>query len=85
MTVATGKRLRARWEGDPPKVGEYLRSSVRPVYAYVIRGVRERRAYKLATARSLELVVDRVAADDVPADAIVHPWRWDPRRRGNAA
>jgi hypothetical protein len=78
-------KLRARWVGPPPRVGDYLMSEVRPRYAYCIArvtsafpGVTWDPAAK-AEARLLHLVVDRIAASAMPKSAKVHPWKWDRR------
>lgn len=83
-------RLRARWNGPLPAVGDYLRSEKRPRYAYLIKAGR---MVDLVAAEVLSLVsgvtpvvdatlsleVERVEVANVPSDAKVHPWRWDPR------
>ena len=84
-------KLRARWTGAPPRIGDYLMSPTRPRYAYRVcaidaaadRAVRWDPELKLEVRR-LTITVDRLSARDVPRDARIHPWRWDkrePRRR----
>ncbi len=82
--VATGKtsppkKISARWSGEPPAIGEYLQSQLRPRGAYRIVSVVER------PSGMLDLLVDRVENKDVPSDAVVHAWKWDPRTKVGAA
>lgn len=78
-------KLRARWIGPPPRVGDYLMSEVRPRYAYRVErvtlafpNVTWDQAAKAETRR-LQIVVDRVGVTAVPKAARVHPWKWDKR------
>jgi hypothetical protein len=78
-------KLRARWTGPVPRVGDYLASTTRPRYAYRIRRilrtdptVRWDPAQKVEV-RSLSIEVDRVPIAAVQPLARVHPWRWDKR------
>jgi hypothetical protein len=66
-------KLRAHWAGDPPKVGDYVMSTMRPKYAYLVTAVGE------LSGSDLELIVDRVSPFEVPDDAVVHSWKWDSR------
>lgn len=78
-------KLRARWVGPPPRVGDYLMSEVRPRYAYRIDCVGAASpvvgwdAAARAEVRRLRLDVDRVPRFAVPGHARVHPWKWDAR------
>lgn len=84
-------KLRARWIGPPPRVGDYLMSEVRPRYAYRVE--RMTMAFPSVTwdpiakaeARLLQIVVDRVAAITVPKNARIHPWKWDKREAKHVA
>lgn len=84
-------KLRARWPGVLPRVGDYLMSPTRPRGAYRIsaievsadRAVRWDLALK-QEVRQLTIVVDRVPTSAVPENARVHPWRWDKRDRRRA-
>lgn len=84
MTVKTVK-MRARWDGAPPKVGEYLMSQVRPRFAYRICEVaRVDRIVSWDPTLKTEfqhytIAALRVPVTEVPKDARVHPWRWDKR------
>lgn len=69
--------LRARWSNAMPVRGDYIRSTYRPRCAYLIEEVRC--TGRTADHAHLELLVVRIDAGMVPADAVVHPWRWDPR------
>ena len=78
-------KLRARWSGPPPRVGDYLASPTRPRFAYHVRGVsnvdslvRWDPAQK-AELRRLAIEVDRVPIARLPTAARVHPWLWDKR------
>lgn len=78
-------KLRARWTGPVPRVGDYLASPTRPRYAYCIRGitrvdplVRWDPARKVEQRR-LAIEVDRVPIAELPAAARVHDWHWDKR------
>lgn len=81
-------KLRARWAGPLPQIGDYLMSSTRPRFAYRLTQVLHPSsqvrwdAEAHAEIRRLQFVVDRVAAAAVPKAARVHPWQWD--RRGPA-
>ena len=78
-------KLRARWSGPPPRVGDYLASPMKPRFAYRVRGarcvdplVRWDPAQK-KELRRLAIEVDRVPIAELPAAARVHDWRWDKR------
>lgn len=73
--------LRARWEGSPPQVGEFLMSQVRPRHAYRIEGIEQKRLDKATQRTYLALTCTKVASGDVPAGAVVHPWKWDARKK----
>lgn len=80
--VATGKpvSINARWDGDPPKPGDYLRGLVRPRFAYRIVAIMPTRtARSLTESGRYTFHVERLPAGDVPAGATVHPWKWDSR------
>jgi hypothetical protein len=83
-------KLHARWTGAPPNVGDYLMSTTRPRFAYLICEISrvdrivswdpvlktEFQYFKIAT--------ERKPLDAVPKDARVHSWHWDkrePRRK----
>jgi len=82
--------LRARWFGHPPMVGDYLMSARmsarRPRYAYRVKNVTNASSevywdpMAKLEARRLQLVVVRVARDEVPRHARIHAWRWDKRQ-----
>lgn len=78
-------KLRARWTGPAPRVGDYLASTVRPRYAYRVRGVAQPDprvrwdAAQKTEVRRLAIEVDRVPFAAVETSARVHPWRWDKR------
>lgn len=83
-------RLRARWIGPPPRVGDYLMSEIRPRHAYRVErvvsafpGVTWDSAEK-SEVHLLNVFVDRVGKDAVPQHARIHPWKWD-RREARAA
>ena len=78
-------KLRARWKGPVPRVGDYLMSPTRPRYAYRVRevtptdpNVRWDAAQK-AEVRRLAIEVERVELGAVTSAARVHTWRWDKR------
>lgn len=84
-------KLRARWTGPLPRVGDYLMSSVRPRHAYQIemidvpdRSVRWDQTAK-AEVRRITIEARRVEVAKVPKSAKVHPWRWDRRDRTRRA
>lgn len=89
--------LRARWEGNPPQVGEFLMSQVRPRFAYRIDEVDVRQAANLnqlphglsgshRDAQSkLLLRVTKVPIAEIPAGAVTHPWKWDARKKTGVA
>lgn len=78
-------KLRARWLGSLPRVGDYLMSPTRPRFAYRILDVPRddpRVGWDVAAkkeSRKISIVVDRVACTAVPPTARVHDWRWDRR------
>ena len=86
-------KLRARWLGSPPRVGDYLASAVRPRFAYLVRALEcpdskvRWDAESKTEMRRLAIEVDRVPIGDLPSTALVHDWRWDKRaaRRGARA
>lgn len=78
-------KLRARWHGPPPRVGDYLASATRPRYAYCVRDVAciDSRVLwdpaRKAELRRIVFEVDRLSITDLPRAARVHAWRWDKR------
>jgi YD repeat-containing protein len=83
-------KLRARWAGAPPRVGDYLMSPTRPRGAYRItaidatdRAVQWDQAQK-QEVRRLTITADRVPTSAVHAHARVHAWSWDKRTRRKA-
>lgn len=78
-------KLRARWSGPPPRVGDYLASPTRPRFAYRVRDVRNVDSLvrwdptRKAELRRLAIEADRVPIARLPTAARVHPWRWDKR------
>lgn len=79
-------KLRARWCGPPPRVGDYLASSTRPRFAYRVCEVRNVDSLvrwdpaQKAELRRLAIEVDRVPIAKLPTAARVHDWRWDKRQ-----
>lgn len=79
-------KLRARWNGPAPRVGDYLMSPTRPRFAYRVLGVTVAGSrvtwdpVRRGEARRLTIDVERVAILAMPSNARVHDWRWD--RRG---
>ena len=78
-------KLRARWCGPVPRVGDYLASPTKPRFAYRVCGVspvdslvRWDPAQK-KELRRLAIEVDRVPIAELPTTARVHDWRWDKR------
>ena len=78
--------LRARWMGELPLANHYLMSAGRKTrYAYKILAVEHLRdlPHHLPGLTRLKLAVERIRAVDVPTTgAVIHPWRWDPRKAG---
>lgn len=78
-------KLRARWIGPPPRVGDYLMSEVRPRYAYLVERVTAASPsvhwdpVKKSEVHLLQIVAARVGRDAVPQHARIHSWRWDRR------
>lgn len=75
--------LRARWSGHLPRPGEYLMSSSRPRYAYRLMDVEALKtlAHHPAGSKRLKLTCERIDAGLVPEGAVVHPWKWDARKK----
>ena len=78
-------KLRARWSGPSPRVGDYLASPTRPRFAYRVREVRGVDSLvrwdpaQKKELRRLAIEVDRVPIAELPTAARVHDWRWDKR------
>jgi hypothetical protein len=78
-------KLRARWTGPVPRVGDYLASTARPRYAYRVRDVARTDpnvrwdAAQKTEVRRVVIEVDRVPVAEVGSSATVHPWSWDKR------
>lgn len=78
-------KLRARWSGPPPRVGDYLAAPTRPRFAYRIGGVKRLDPLvrwdptQKTELRRLTIEVDRVPIAQMPAAARVHDWRWESR------
>jgi hypothetical protein len=78
-------KLRARWLGPVPRVGDYLASTTRPRFAYCIRGVRcvdslvRWDPAQKKELRRLAIEVDRVPIAELPPSVRVYDWRWDKR------
>lgn len=75
--------LRARWTGPLPVANEYLMSQGRRTkHAYRIVEVEHLRDHALVPGYArLKISVDKIAAIDVPPGAVVHPWKWDARKK----
>lgn len=81
-------KLKAHWQGELPKVGEFFMSTQRPKYAYLITEVGKVTAIAYADQVRLgltsldywlEVHAERVSPFEVPDDAVVHSWKWDDR------
>ena len=78
-------KLRARWHGPPPRVGDYLASPTRPRFAYRVCGVRHVDPLvrwdpaRKAELHRLAIEADRVPIVELPTAARVHDWNWDKR------
>lgn len=74
--------LRARWHGPLPRPREFFMSSTRPRFAYRLMDVEALKDLPHhPTGKRLRLIVERVSSQDVPAGVVVHPWKWDARRK----
>ena len=75
--------LRARWTGNLPVAGEYLMAQSRAKNAYRIVDIEQLRdlPHHVPGYARLKLEVERVTPGDVPEGAVVHPWRWDARKK----
>lgn len=74
-------KTRAAWNGDAPQLGDYLMSPMRPRYGYRILSVAPVKARVDRATDFYDITADRVAAKDVPKDAKIHVWHWNPRDR----
>lgn len=78
-------KLRARWNGKPPLVGEYLMAPMKPRYAYrIVEVERTDRIVSWDPVLKTEfchysIVCIRIDKRDVPEGATVYPWSWDKR------
>jgi hypothetical protein len=68
--------LRARWLANPPQAGE-LMASASGKTVYRVLGVTRLRIAGEPLRDRYRLVLDRCSKDAVPADATIHPWRWE--------
>ena len=73
-------KLRARWRGPSPRIGDYLASPTRPRFAYRVREVHNVDSRvcwdpEQKTERRLAIEVDRVPIAKLPTSARVHDWR----------
>lgn len=69
--------MRARWQGEVPKVGEFLMSQGPGTkFAYQIATITPTR-----TADLYEVEADKVLCTKLPTGAVVHAWKWDSRHR----
>lgn len=69
--------MQARWHGEPPKVGEYLRSNGPGTrYAYRIASI-----VRLGQLNMYVIEAHRIETSAVPLNAMIHVWKWDSRDR----
>ena len=81
-------KLRARWDGVPPHIGDYLMSEIRPRFAYRVCEVK--RTDRIVAWDpvmktefvKIDIVATRVDRSTVPEGVRIHPWRWDRRGGG---
>ncbi len=83
--------LNARWTGPLPSQNDFLMSDgPRTKYAYRVIAVQHLRdlprVYRSGKVGGtgyarVKLTVERITAAAVPDGAVVHPWRWDARRK----
>jgi hypothetical protein len=81
-------KLRARWTGQLPTAGDYLMSQQRPRFAYKIISLHAHEPLfnpHLTDRHKIELIVEKVTLHAVPEDAVIHPWKWDPRTKTTEA
>jgi hypothetical protein len=82
---ANAQLVRARWDGPDPKPGEFL-LPIRSERAYRILDVchAETPTRGALSGHRLHIRFVAVPAAELPADAVAHPWNFDPRtcRRG---
>lgn len=86
-------KLRARWEGALPEVGDALRGAgprVRSAYAITHVHIVQRMSVRVLdddgvcfsrVDSRVVFEVERVPAADVPPGVKVHAWTWDKRDR----
>jgi hypothetical protein len=79
---ATVQVVRARWDGPDPKPGEFL-LPIRSEGAYRILDVchAETPTGGNLSGYRLHIRFVEVPAAELPADAVAHPWNFDPRTR----
>lgn len=81
------KTIRYRTRGKPPMMGEWLRSTRRPRWAFFILGVTRVGPYKIGGTVGFDppivykLQVERRPANAPGPDDVVHPMFWDSRAR----
>jgi hypothetical protein len=71
--------LPARWHGDPPRAGDYLKSPGRARVAYRVLEARRKDPRRNRMRYGYVFTVVRVAVDAIPKNARVCDWYWDPR------
>ena len=73
------KQLTARWVGEAPGVGEWLKTPLGRT-AYEIVGVRQRKP-TLEAPNTFVLTVLRHLPSEIPPGATVHAFEWAKRQR----
>lgn len=74
-----------RTRDEPPKIGEWLRSTRRPRQAYFVVGIQRKGPFRIAGVVGLDppivykLEVERRPANAPGENDVVHPIHWDSR------
>lgn len=85
--VVKSKTIRYQTPDEPPRLGEWIRSTRRPRYAYLVVGVHDAGPVRvggrvaLGGARTWVLLVERRQPSAPGADDVVHPIYWNSRRK----
>lgn len=83
-------KLRASWFGPPPAIGDFLKSArgrtayriveMTPTTTTPARAAAQVDLYGEPT-NGFEFQCERFDPGEVPADAVVHVWKWSPRNK----
>lgn len=77
-----------RTRGEPPRLGEWIRSTRRPRHAYLVVGIERKGPFRIGGTVGFDPpIVYKIEVEKRPASAptdgdVIHPIYWDSRGRG---